>query len=326
MFFVDWLRIVRHWAGKTTRKSRRNRRQRHERHQSTSHLLLERLEDRFAPAVYDYAGSTLKGTFTTVQPAVDAAATGDTIKIDEGTYSDVTIDKSLTLQGTNATATSFTLESGESLAGSSGITAQTVNVSAGAKIQDGILLASSGGTVNVAAGLYQERIAITKPLTLLGATADVNKNGYTVPVNYAWAGESVISNPSPEPDAGRRSCGYPRSDVTFKGFVVESLNAPPSSANDQLLRVDAQGGTRNNVVVENNVIGPNTNVTSQNGTNGRMGLYLSTPTYPGQGVGITNSTFAHNKIFGTEGNGNTVFVWRWPHPIVRRPTLITPAR
>ena len=39
-----------------------------------------------------------------------------------------------------------------------------------------------------------------------------------------------------------------------------------------------------------------------------MGLYLSTPTYPGQDS-ITHSTFAGNKIFGTEGNGDAVFVW-----------------
>ena len=105
MFFVDWLRIVRHWAGKTTRKSRRNRRQRHERHQSTSHLLLERLEDRFAPAtgVHDV---TTGLSYATIQAAVNVAGTGDTINVDAGSYNeDVNVNKSITLHGAGYAST-----------------------------------------------------------------------------------------------------------------------------------------------------------------------------------------------------------------------------
>jgi hypothetical protein len=38
-----------------------------------------------------------------------------------------------------------------------------------------------------------------------------------------------------------------------------------------------------------------------------MGLYLATPGYGG--YGLTNSSFAGNKIFDCKGNGNNVFVW-----------------
>jgi len=56
----------------------------------------------------------------------------------------------------------------------SAVTAPTVNVNQsgapGAKIQDGILLAASGGTVNVGAGTYAQNVTVNKSLTLLGAS------------------------------------------------------------------------------------------------------------------------------------------------------------
>jgi hypothetical protein len=59
------------------------------------------------------------------------------------------------------------------VSGSSGVHAPTVNVNqlgvAGALIQDGVLLASSGGTVNVATGTYTETVTINKNLTLQGS-------------------------------------------------------------------------------------------------------------------------------------------------------------
>ena len=46
------------------------------------------------------------GCSTTIQAAVNAAAAGDTISVNPGTYPEVvTISKSVTLQGTNAAAT-----------------------------------------------------------------------------------------------------------------------------------------------------------------------------------------------------------------------------
>ena len=183
------------------------------------------------------------------------------------------------------------------------------------RIQEAVDLAS-GSTVYVAPGMYTERIVVDKPLTILGATHTVNKNGYTVPVDYAWDTnvESVISYPDPSglDQSLSQLVDIRSSDVTFMGFVVQVLNARCGFNGDNLFRVDAGGagsGTLDNIVVENNVLGPATNVTSQDGTCGRMNLYLASPTYPADYQGITNSLFAGNKIFGAEGNGNNVFVW-----------------
>ena len=183
-----------------------------------------------------------------------------------------------------------------------------------------ITAAEPGDTINVGAGTYNERIVINKPLTLRGATYSVNKNGYTVPVDYAWDSniESVINNPEPALSTSQ-VVDIVSDDVVFEGFIVQSLNALPSSANDHLLRLDATTGTADdgevadntldNIVIRNNIIGPNTNLTSRNGTNGRMGLYFASPNYPADERGITNTLVTGNKIFDSNGNGNNVFVW-----------------
>jgi parallel beta-helix repeat protein len=181
-----------------------------------------------------------------------------------------------------------------------------------ATIQHAIDQASSGDTITVAAGVYNERITIEKPLTLRGATANVNKNGYTVPTNYAWDSnvETIINNPTPELTATISVVTIKdTSDVTFEGFIVQSLNAPLGSANDMLLYIDVKSGTMENITIRNNVIGPNTNVADQDGTAGRMGLDISVNQYQETPYGLVNSSIACNKIFNCEGNGNNVFIW-----------------
>jgi nitrous oxidase accessory protein NosD len=184
-----------------------------------------------------------------------------------------------------------------------------------ASIQEAVEAASPNDVIHVAPGLYTERVVVDRPLTLLGATAGINKNGYTVPALYAWntAVESVINYPDPTGQPADQVGVDIRSDnVTFKGFVVQILNARVSS--DHVLRLDAQiaggaGTYLSNVIVENNVLGPATNVLLQNGTYGRMGLYFSSPTYPSQRQGIRDSHVAGNKIIDTRGNGDNVFIW-----------------
>ena len=174
------------------------------------------------------------------------------------------------------------------------------------RINEGIGLVT-GSLVNVAPGLYPELVSITKSVTLRGATYAVNKNGYAVPANYAWDPtiESIIQNPNPTL-TGQVVDIANTNDVVFEGFVVEALNIETPS-DPQLLRVYAGTQAVNNVIVRNNVIGPNTNLASQDGTKGRMGLYLALPNY--SDYDITNSLFTGNKIFDCQGNGNNVFVW-----------------
>jgi len=174
-------------------------------------------------------------------------------------------------------------------------------------IQGAIDAAEAGDVIEVSPGEYVEEVTIDKPLTVLGATHDVSKKGYTVPENYEWdsSTESIIMHPDPSTGYDAIVDIYNIDDVTFKGFIVQELDATGNN-NSSLVRARAQ--TKNiSVNIENNVIGPNTNINNQNGTHGRMGLYLVNNPY--DTYGIQNSNISGNKIFGCEGNGNNIFLW-----------------
>ncbi len=124
-----------------------------------------------------------------IQQGIDLANTGASVNVNGAagyTYRDDLTQsfyaRGITLTGiNNPVINSFTLD--QDIAGRiSGITANTVNVNANAKIQDGVILASSVGTVNVAAGNYRENVMVDKSLTVNGAGAgssivDGNKAG-----------------------------------------------------------------------------------------------------------------------------------------------------
>ena len=137
----------------------------------------------------------------------------------------------------------------------------------------------------------------------------MNKNGYTVPADYAWDNtvESIIIHPNPTVAYNAVVDIVDVDNVTFEGFIVQELNAV-GNLNTSLIRVYAHTREISNIVVRNNIIGPNTNTTAQDGTKGRMGLYIVNDPYSDQ-HGVINSTFSGNKIFDCKGNGNNVFIW-----------------
>ena len=93
---------------------------------------------------------------------------GGTVNVAAGRYSeDVNINRELTITGSGGpTANSFTLNTALG-SGSGGITAPTVNVNSGGKIQDGVTLSSKN--INVGPGEYKENIVVGKSLAFRGS-------------------------------------------------------------------------------------------------------------------------------------------------------------
>lgn len=166
--------------------------------------------------------------------------------------------------------------------------------------------ASAGDIIYVEAGIYDETVTITKSLELRGATWDVSKENFTVPANYTYADQTVIqlSNPAAGWELVVNS-GV--NNVTVKGFVFQVLNAVGQTG-----FAVRYVGNNNNMVFENNIVGPILNLgdapysyTGNANGQGRMGLSL----YNSGGIGVTNSSIKYNTICDTKGNGINVFIY-----------------
>jgi len=169
-----------------------------------------------------------------------------------------------------------------------------------AKIQDGINAVASSGTVNVAAGVYDERVTVNKSVTLKGATSGVNKNGFVVPSGYAYdeTAQSIIrpSIAQQAPVVNIKADG-----VVVDGFVVayEVANGTVGNLQD-LIEIDSSTpNVVNGIQIINNVLGPNTNLVSQDGTHGRSGITIVGP----HKNAVRNLVIKNNKIFDAKGDG-----------------------
>ena len=135
--------------------------------------------------------------FTTIQAAVNGATTGDDITIDTGAYPEaVTIaSKDLDLIGSGGavTATSFTLTS-TTVSGSTDVTAPTVQVNAGAKIADGVLLSSS--VLNIGSGTFTDNFTVDKDLTVtcgVGGGTTTQTKGIVITANGVTVNNCTFS-------------------------------------------------------------------------------------------------------------------------------------
>jgi len=169
-------------------------------------------------------------------------------------------------------------------------------------IQGAINVAWPGDTVNVFPGAYDERIVINRSLTLLGATSGISKKDYAVPAGYAYdATKESIIKPLSNQDAPVVT--IETGSVIFDGFVVvyDRVNQYPDITypSTHLIALTNQSKDYSDVLIENNVIGPNTNTASQDGTKGRAGIAVYGPS----AALVRNLTIARNKIFDAKGDG-----------------------
>ncbi len=152
----------------------------------------------------------------------------------------------------------------------------------------------SGSTVNVAAGLYDERVTINKSISLLGATAGVSKRGFAAPP-YDTVTQSIIQ---PSSTLERAVVHVAADGVVFDGFVVANEVCATGGVYQDLVAIDQNLAALTGVQVLNCVLGPNTNTAAQDGTMGRSGVTVYGPhAYP------VKLIVMRNKIFDSKGNG-----------------------
>jgi hypothetical protein len=174
-----------------------------------------------------------------------------------------------------------------------------------ATIQGAINAANDYDVIMVAPGTYYESIEITKPLSLYGATYSTAKDDYTIPANdiFDETVESIIIDPNPTVDHNATVLIQNTDDVNFKGFVIQQFDANNREI-DALIYVYALDNSINNIDVSNNVVGPFTNTTAQDGSEGGFGIVLSGKNSGGNDM--TNIDIHHNLIYKTEGNGSCI--------------------
>lgn len=107
--------------------------------------------------------------FNTLQQAVSATNTadGDTLNVSAETFAEtVNIDKSLTFSCSGGSVTAFTLATTTIAATNCGV--ETVNVTGAGSVQEAVDIVKTGGTINAAAGSYDETVTINKALSIYG--------------------------------------------------------------------------------------------------------------------------------------------------------------
>ncbi|MEQ8786436.1 MAG: filamentous hemagglutinin N-terminal domain-containing protein, partial [Pirellulaceae bacterium] len=144
----------------------------------------------------------------------------------------------------------------------------TVNVVTGTTTQGSIAQAveivAAGGTVNVGAGVYTERINIGKSLSLLGAQTGVDPTPGGV--RTILANESVIdisalapTNPNVAIEVANGVDG-----VDISGFTL--IGSPTSNfADESVIRAGGSAGAVDNLTVQHNIINGFTGVLSKGG-------------------------------------------------------------
>ncbi|MDE2079223.1 MAG: right-handed parallel beta-helix repeat-containing protein [Patescibacteria group bacterium] len=176
------------------------------------------------------------------------------------------------------------LSNGDLVAAASGSRiAHAIGTNAFATIQAAVNAVSSGGTVNVAAGNYNENVTLNNPVSLLGPNANVNPNTGTRGAEAVLTGQVTDY-------AG---------NTTIKGFTITNPNYSGSTIDG--VHIYNAGTVMNTIDVENNIFSDIANAAAH----GAYGVMV-------QGV-VSGVTVSHNKLAGIASAG-------WAHGIEVTPT------
>jgi hypothetical protein len=170
-------------------------------------------------------------------------------------------------------------------------------------IQPAIDAADPDDVIHVAPGTFDERITVNKRVTLLGATNGASKKGFVVPALYAYdpLTQSIVR---PSTDLDRAVVHVSADGVVFDGFVVANEVCGTGSVYRDLVAVDQYLAAPTGIRILNNVLGPNTNTASQDGTKGRCGITVYGP----HSAGPVKLIVRNNKIFDSKGNGGGIMI------------------
>jgi parallel beta-helix repeat protein len=146
-----------------------------------------------------HAGASPYGT---IQAAIDNAATinGDTITVGSGAYAEYpTVNKTLTLLGSGSPSVNgftFSVTPVKAI----GFNVLDMTVISPGRIQDGVDAISSGGSLGVEAGTYNEHVVINKSMNLVGSTTNPTINGsgtgncITLAASYIRVKQVILTN------------------------------------------------------------------------------------------------------------------------------------
>jgi hypothetical protein len=215
------------WLKKSFPQATRNARRSADRRKKRRPIAIERLEDRLAPAVTDI---TTGMSYPTIQAAVTAANSGDTLLADPGMYAEhVTVNKSLTIEGAQH-----------------GVDARTRSGAAESVVDGGgftpFLVTASDVTID--------------GFTIQGATNNNNvfPDLYGIELNQGTAGAHIVNNIIQNNTAGLALANSSTTDqAVIQHNLIQNNNQGGASSGDGIYTDQfVAGGTVSDVLIDSN--------------------------------------------------------------------------
>jgi parallel beta-helix repeat protein len=253
---------------------------------------------------YDHAKTLVVGgslpAYTSIQSAVDDAASGDTVRVDAGTYSeDVTVDKPLTLDGARAGVDARGRSGDESKVGSVAITSSDVVV-------DGFTFTSSGAN--------QVNVSSTTTLSGLEIQNDVFGGYSSVGLTAYDAGDILVQHDQFNAASGSAEAIQLRASSVQGGCdgaqVLDNAFADATTNGSADVNLSCTGSNSKNVVVSGNKTSggsAGSSFTSFSGVVDGISVKNNSGSTDGSAIfffgGVSGSATIEDNTFSGSGNG-----------------------